>query len=104
MKTRLLIAALAAALLPQLARADVPVAKTDDAQLNIGGMTQVLGLGERLDDPYRNDARMYLFMRTARLRASGNYQDFTFNAEMAFGGEETIVSSTGVSLSLLDLS
>jgi hypothetical protein len=104
MKTRLIIAMLSAALLPQLARADVPVVKTEDAQFSVGGMAQGLGLGQRLDDPYRNDARMFLFMKEARVRANGYYKDFSFNVEATLGGEEAVVGSTGVSLSLLDLS
>src|SRR5258708_5642944 len=104
MKTRLIIAILSAALLPQLARADVPVLKTDEAQLNLGGRAQALGLGQQLDDPYRNNARVFLFLKEARVRANGNYQDFTFNAEATLGGEEAVVGTTGVSLSLLDLS
>jgi hypothetical protein len=82
----------------------VPVIKNDEAALNLGGMTQALGLGQQLSDPYRNDARMFLFLKTARVRANGNYQDFSFNAEATLGGEEAVVGTTGVSLSLLDLS
>src|SRR5947207_6775343 len=104
MKTRIRIAMAFAALVPQAVRADAPVIKTDDAQLNLGGMTQALGLGQTLNDPYRNDARMFLFLKEARVRANGNYQGFTFNAEATLGGEEAVVGSTGVSLSLLDLS
>jgi hypothetical protein len=104
MKTRLILAMLCAALLPQLARADVPVLKTEEAQLNLGGRAQALGFGQQLDDPYRNNARVFLFLKQARVRANGNYQDWTFNAEATLGGEEAVVGSTGVSLSLLDLS
>jgi len=104
MKTRMTLLALLAALVPQFARADVAIVKTEDAQLNLGGMTQALGLGQRLDDPYRNDARMFLFLKSARVRANGNYLDYTFNVEATLGGEEQVVGTTGVSLSLLDLS
>ena len=71
MKTRLMVLAIFVALVPQLARADVAIVKTEDAQLNLGGMTQALGLGQRLEDPYRNDARMFLFLKSARVRANG---------------------------------
>lgn len=104
MKTRILFALFAAALVPQIARADVPVVKTDEAQLNLGGMAQALGLGQQISDPYRNDTRMFLFLKAARVRANGNYLDFSFNAEATLGGEEAVVGTTGVSLSLLDLS
>ncbi len=75
----MLFAVMFAALLPQLARADVPVAKNDDGQLNVGAMIQTLGFGQQVNDPYRNDARAYLFIKEARLRSSGNYGDFTFS-------------------------
>lgn len=104
MTSRIVLALFAAALVPQIARADAPVIKTDEAQLNLGGMTQALGLGQRLDDPYRNDARLFLFLKSARVRANGHYEDFSFNAEATLGGEEAVVGTTGVSLSLLDLS
>jgi hypothetical protein len=104
MKTKMLIAALFAAALPQMARADVPVAKGEDFQINAGVLTQALGLGQQVKDPYTNDARMYLFMKEARVRANGNYQDFGFNFEMALGGEDAVAATTGVGLSLLDLS
>src|SRR5205085_1270526 len=104
MKTKLILLSIFAVLAPQLARADVAVIKNDDAALNLGGMTQAMGLGQTLSDPYRNDARMFLFLKTARVRANGNYQDFAFNAEATLGGEEAVVGTTGVSLSLLDLS
>lgn len=105
MKTHLFVLILtAAALAPRLARADVPIAKSDEAQLNAGAMSQVLGFGQRVDDPYTDHNRLYLFMKEARLRANGHYQDFTFNAELTLGGEEAIAATTGVSLSLLDLS
>ena len=104
MKTKLIVLSTFAAMMPLIARADAPVIKTDDAALNLGGMTQALGLGQDLRDPYRNDARMFLFLKEARVRANGNYLDFTFNAEATLGGEETVVGTTGVSLSLLDLS
>ena len=101
---RLLLAALALALAPLAARADVEVAKGDDFQVNAGVLTQALGFGQRVADPYTNDDRMYLFMKEARVRANGNYEDYRFNFEMALGGEDAIAATTGVGLSLLDLS
>ena len=104
MKTKILIAMMAAALAPVMARADVEVAKGEDFQVNAGLLTQALGFGQKLNDPYTNDNRMYLFMKEARVRANGNYDDFRFNFEMALGGEDAIAATTGVGLSLLDLS
>jgi len=84
------------------ARADVSVLKTDNAALAIGGMVQLLGFGQRLSDPYKDDDRLYLFMNRARLRVSGHYDDIGFYTEMGLGGEASVVAQTGVSLSLLD--
>ncbi len=95
---------LSAALLTSAARADIPVVKTEDGQLNVGAMMQALGFGQRVNDPTADHNRAYLFIKEARFRANGNYQDFTFNAELALGGEDAIAATTGVSLGLLDLS
>jgi hypothetical protein len=86
------------------ARAEIPLVKTDDAELEVGGMIQLLGFGQRVDDPYKNDDRVYLFVNRARLHLSGHYEQMWFYTEMALGGEDTVVSTTGVSLSLLDFS
>ena len=85
------------------ALADVQVAKGDDFQLNAGVVTQALGFGQHLADPYTNDARMYLFMKEARVRGSGAWDDVKFHLEMGLGGTESIAATTGVALSLLDL-
>jgi Phosphate-selective porin O and P len=106
MKTTKLLAiaaAAAAALIPGLARADVTVAKGEDFQLNTGIVTQALGFGQQLSDPYTNDARMYLFMKEARIRGNGSYQDIKFHVEMGLGGTEAIAATSGVTLGLLDL-
>ena len=105
MKTRMsVILSLAAALLPGIAFADIKVLQTKEAELNIGGMTQVLGFGQQVNDPFTDHNRLYLFMKEARFRTNGKYQDYSFNLEFALGGEESVAAQTGVSLSLLDLS
>jgi hypothetical protein len=86
------------------ARAEVPLAKTDNADLEVGGMIQALGFAQHLDDPYKDNDRLYLFLNRARLRLSGHYERTSFYMEMGLGGEDTVVSTTGVSLSLLDFS
>lgn len=87
------------------ARADVSVVKNEDLSLNIGAMGQVLGFGENVNDPVRDDARALLFMKAARLRMNGDYKGYRFNLEMAIGAEATVAApSPGVSLGLLDLS
>ena len=90
------------ALLAPKAFAEIAVVKTDNAELDFGGMVQVLGFAQHLDDPYKNDDRAYLFMNRARLRISGRYDQVAFHMEMGLGGEAAIVAQTAVSLSLLD--
>lgn len=81
---------------------EIALVKTDDAEVDFGGMVQLLGFAQHLDDPYKNDDRLYLFMNRARLRLSGHYDEISFYSEMGLGGEDTVVATTGVSLSLLD--
>ena len=91
--------------LSSAAFADVAVLKNDRGELAFGGMGQLLGFGQIVDDPVKNNDRVYLFLKEARLRASGRYDDFRFHLELAVGGEDTIVAPTpGVSLGLLDFS
>ena len=101
--TALSILALSAALGPT-AFGEIAVVKTDSAEVDLGGMVQLLGFGQQLKDPYKNDDRLYLFMNRARLRTSGHYDDVSFYVEMGLGGEDAVVATTGVSLSLLDFS
>ena len=107
MKTGLLAVLASGALLaaPGRARADIDVLPSDDADLNFGAMAQVLGFGQLVKDPAKNDLRAYLFLKEARLRSSGHYKDFGFNLELALGGENTVVApNPGVTLGLLDFS
>lgn len=99
-----LLAGALVAVLASSAFADVQVYKNDQASVGVGSMIQVLGMGQNLIDPYRNDNRMYLFMKEARLRLSGNYEDYRFRLELGMGPEDAVVSQTGIALGLLDLS
>ncbi len=103
MTTRAVVAvmALSAALGPR-AFGEIAVVKTTDAEVDVGGMVQMLGFAQRLDDPYKDDNRLYLFMNRARLRFSGHYDEISFYTELGLGGEASIVAQTAVSLSLLD--
>jgi hypothetical protein len=104
MRIQFISSALLAALLsiPLAARADITVVKTETTQLDLGGMIQVLGLAQELDDPYKRNDRVYLFMPVARLRVNGHYQGVGFYSELALGGSDAVNAITGVSLSLLD--
>jgi phosphate-selective porin O/P len=92
------------ALLGPRAFGEVAVVSTDNAEIDFGGMIQLLAFAQHLDDPYKDDDRLYLFMNKARLRVSGHYDEVAFYLEMGLGGEASIVAQTAVSLSLLDFS
>jgi hypothetical protein len=100
-RVTVLLLGLTAALGPK-AFGEIAVVKTDNAEVDLGGMVQLLGFGQQLKDPYKDDDRFYLFMNRARLRTSGHYDDVSFYMEMGLGGEDAVVATTGVSLSLLD--
>jgi hypothetical protein len=71
---------------------------------DVGGMLQAIGTIQHLDDPDRDDTRMYLFLRAARLRVYSTYNDYRFHLELGLGGEDAVAApNPGVSLSLLDL-
>ena len=80
------------------------VVKSDKFTLNANGRMQWLAVGQKLDDPFRSDNRLYLFMKQARLRLTGNYNDAKFDVQLAYGGEDLIAASPGVGLGLLDFS
>jgi len=80
------------------------VVKNDKFTLNANGRMQWLAVGQKLDDPFRSDDRMYLFMKQARLRLTGKYNDAKFDVQLAYGGEDVIAASPGVGLGLLDFS
>src|ERR1700737_1042565 len=92
-----------AVLTPAISHAEVPVLESKDAIVSVGGLTQLIGFGQKLDDQYKNNARAYLFMKESRFLAHGRYHDLQMNLEMALGGENAVSASTGVSLSLLEL-
>ncbi|HZI16749.1 MAG TPA: porin [Myxococcus sp.] len=105
MKPQNLMGTLAAIALALPAAANAAeVVRTEDAALDVGARLQLLGFAQKLDDAYRNDARLYLFLKQGRLSVSGNYGDVKFKAQLALGGEAEIKApNPGVSLDLLDL-
>ena len=80
----------------------IELVKKDDASFNLGGRFQLLGVGERVMDPYRNHERVYLFLKQARIMAAGQLEDYRFYTEWAMGGEEA-VKNLNSSVSLLDM-
>jgi hypothetical protein len=108
MRIKNALAPLAAALLglPSVAGA-TELLKTDNASLELNGRMQVLGFGQRVDDPFRANGRVYLFLKQGRLGVSGRIDDFRYGVSAAFGGEDEIKATGGVtsgySLGLLDM-
>ncbi len=85
--------------------ADVSVAHSERSDLNVGGMIQLLGLGQSVRDPVAADIRLYLFMKEARFRVSGRHDRYSFNLELGLGGEDRVVApNPGIALGLLDFS
>jgi hypothetical protein len=79
----------------------VELIKKDNVSINLGGRMQLLGIGQHVDDPTRDDYRMYLFMNQARLITDGTIGDYRFYAEWAMGGEEA-VKNLNSSVGLID--
>lgn len=79
------------------------VLKTDRAQMDVGGRLQLLGFGQNLEDGSQSDQRFYLFLKQGRLSVSGNVDDWRYMVQLAFGGEDEIKATSGISLGLLDM-
>lgn len=79
----------------------IELIKKDDASFNLGGRFQLFGVGQRVIDPYKDNNRLFLFLKQARITASGQLEDYKFYTEWAMGGEEA-VKNLNSSVSLLD--
>lgn len=80
------------------------VIKTEAASVDVGGRFEASGIIQQLDDPFRNDTRMYMFLKQARLLMSGNISDTKFKIQVGFANEdEAKAPSPGVSIGLLDM-
>lgn len=80
----------------------VELMKKDDASFNLGGRFQLFGVGQRVIDPYKDNNRLFLFLKQARISASGQIEDYKYYTEWAMGGEEA-VKNLNSSVSLLDM-
>jgi hypothetical protein len=68
-------------------------------KLDVYGRSQMIGVGEIVTtDPFRDDTRIFLFMKQARLGFKGLYGDVKFDMQFAFGGESLNGSNTDLSL------
>ncbi len=86
----------------------IEVVNTEKSKLDIGGSFQLLGTVQALNDPYKDDVRSFMFLKTARLTTTGEYEGVKLRAEVALGGEEEVKGTysgavLNASMSLLDL-
>lgn len=80
----------------------IEVYKNDKFDLTIGGRIQVVGYGEYVEDPATSAARVYLFMKQARLNVHGQVEGIKYNTEWVGAAEDVNGSNNG--LTLLDYS
>src|SRR5215470_15415473 len=99
--TFLALATLAAGL-PAAVHA-LPILSTETMALNMRGYVQALGVVENVSDNVRNNTRVYLYLKEARLRFDGAVYGANFDIMLAPGGED-ITPNTNSALGLLDFS
>ncbi|MBI4424618.1 MAG: hypothetical protein HY554_12875 [Elusimicrobia bacterium] len=74
------------------------VLTSDKLRLDVHGRGQMIGVGELVPDPVRDNARVFLFLKQARLGFKGAYDDVRFETLLAFGGENANGSNTDLGL------
>ncbi len=80
------------------------IVKSENVGVNLEGRLQVLGHLERVPDEFRESNRAFMFLRQARLGASGHVEGVKYKVLLGFAGEdEAKAPSPGVSLGLLDM-
>lgn len=80
---------------------EVAVVDKDNVKLNVGGYLQAIGVAEHVPDKVRDQNRLYLFLKEARLRFDGSVMKIPFEVMLATGGED-ITPNTNSALGLLD--
>lgn len=76
----------------------LPVLRTDKLSLDVHGRGQMIGVAQIVPDPVRDNARIYLFLKQARLGFKGNYEEVKFETLIAFGGENANGANTDLGL------
>lgn len=74
------------------------VLKNDKLSLNLHGRGQMIGVGQLVPDPTRDNLRIYLYLKQARLGFKGHYEQIKFETLMAFGGENANGANTDLGL------
>ncbi len=85
----------------QTADPGINIISNATGSFNVDGRFQLLGLGENVPENVRNNDRVYLFLKEARLGVKGNYKGYRYETNVVLGGEEQ-TSANSPSLSLLD--
>ncbi|MEO8504165.1 MAG: porin [Acidobacteriota bacterium] len=88
------------AILPAPARA-VELVQTQTMSLHLDGYLQALGVVQHVPDRSRNTDRVYLFLKEARLRFTGNVETVKYEVMLAPGAEDS-TPNTNSALGLLD--
>lgn len=89
---------LAALWLVSAARA-MDVVRSDRFDMDIMGRGQMIGVAQNVPDPVRDNNRIYLFLKQARLGISGRFEDlFKFETQFAYGGENANGSNTDLGM------
>jgi hypothetical protein len=80
------------------------VVNTDNFSMNIGGRIQEVAYGQLLHEPVqgKDDLRVYLFLKQARLNLNGRVNGIKYNTEWVGAAEDINGSNNG--LTLLDFS
>jgi hypothetical protein len=74
--------------------------ETEKFDLTMGGRAQLIGYAENVADPIRDNNRLFLFLKQARLNLHGRVLDYKYNTEWAFAAED--INGSNTSLTLLD--
>jgi hypothetical protein len=73
--------------------------RSEKVDLDIFGRGQMIGVYQNVPDPVRDNHRIYLFLKQARLGFSGRFQDqFRFETQFAYGGENANGSNTDLGM------
>jgi hypothetical protein len=81
----------------------VQLVQNDEVTVNMHGYLQTLGVAEDVPDKVKDNFRLYLFLKEARLRWDGSIWGATFDIMLAPGGED-LTPNTNSALGLLDFS
>src|SRR6185503_21055472 len=95
------LATLAVAAVTTAAASAANVVDKENVKLNVGGYLQAIGVAEHVPDQVRDENRLYLFLKQARIRFDGSVEKIPFEIMLATGGED-ITPNTNAALGLLD--